>query len=107
MEHRDVYGAVDGDVDTLGAVDTSAVVPDRTPVRWRRTVFVYVTVTASFVVATYLALKGTGDIGGKVAESLLSYATVTSTAYIFGHSIDRSEILTKIGASYGPTPTKE
>lgn len=71
------------------------------PSRWRRTVFIYVTVAVAYVSIMVLAFKGSGKIAELAADGFVSYIMVTAVAYVAAYSIDRSEIFTKMGERFG------
>ena len=71
-----------------------------TPNRARRSYFVIASSVVAYISSMFLAMKGVGDIAAKVADSMMTFLTVVVPTYILGHSIDRSEVLTRIGERF-------
>lgn len=70
------------------------------PSRVRRAVFVFGSALASYSGAMALSFLGTGKIAELVADGLITYMIAIGVTYIAGHSIDRSELLSKLGESF-------
>jgi hypothetical protein len=80
--------------------DETPVADPQAPVRARRSYFVIASSGIAYLSSMYLAIKGSGDIATKVADAMMTYLTVVVPTYILSHSVDRSEMLTKIGESF-------
>jgi len=72
-----------------------------TPNRWRRTMFIFVSCGLAYVSVMVLAFLGTGKIAEMVADGLISFLMVVAVSYVAAHSIDRSEIFTKMSERFG------
>ena len=73
---------------------------DGAPSRARRTAFVFVSTFVAFLGAMSLSFVGVSKIAELVADGLITYMIAMGVTYIAGHSIDRSEVLTRIGESF-------
>lgn len=71
------------------------------PNRWRRTVFIFVSCGIAYVSIMVLAFLGNGKIAEMVADGLISFLMVVAVSYVAAHSIDRTEIFTKMSERYG------
>lgn len=70
------------------------------PNRTYRRRFVYVSMLFAWATALFLSKYGAGDIAKTVADSMNTYVIIMGPAYLLGHTVDRSEMLTRMGESF-------
>lgn len=90
----------DAPITDLGKM--AACVTDESPNRTTRRLFVYSTMLIALVVAVSLSVFGKTDNQNikAVVDSMNTYLLTMGPVYLIGHSIDRSEVLTKLGESF-------
>ncbi len=71
------------------------------PNRWRRTMFIYITVGVAYgSIMAIVFLAQDNKLTQMTVDGFISYIMVTAVAYVAAHTIDRSEVLSKLGRRY-------
>ena len=83
------------------SVDVVPVSADNVINRSRRTHFIFVSVFACYASVMLLAFYGSGKLAELASDSLSSFMLIMGVTYVTAHSVDRSDILGKIGEGFG------
>lgn len=92
---------VDKPITDVNAAPADDGINNPKPSRLIRRLFVYVTMAIAWGTSVYLSYRpGTPELSKLIVDACNTYNITMGLSYVLGHTVDRSEILAKVGESF-------